>query len=355
MSKITPELAQKKKGGIKNVSLLITIVLFVVLFIVGSLVYDRFCSLSTILNLLNDNAYLIVVSIGVTFVLLTGGIDISVASTLAFTCVFSAFLLRAGWSAGVVIPLVLLIGALVGAGMGALIHYFDIQPFIITLAGQFLMRGMCAVISTESIPITNEFYGNMALANKITWAKDQITFGFGDNKFTFTSGIHLQGRATLYYYVFIALLVLLVSFYVLKYTKFGRNIYAVGGNMQSATLMGLPVARTIVSVYTISGFCAALGGVIFSFYTQAGYSLQNMGMEMDAISSAVIGGTLLTGGVGTVIGTVFGVLIQGLIQTIVIYQNLNTWWTKVTIASLLCVFIVIQRLLAIRAEKLKAK
>ena len=128
-----------------------------------------------------------------------------------------------------------------------------------------------------------------------------------------------------------------------------------GGGEQSAVLMGLPVARTKISVYAISGFCAALAGVVFSFYTLAGYSLQNMGLELDAISSAVIGGTLLTGGVGTVIGTMFGVLIQGVIQTIVTYQNLNTWWTKVTIAALLCVFIVIQRIIAIRAEKLKNK
>ncbi len=187
------------------------------------------------------------------------------------------------------------------------------------------------MISTESIPISDGFYKSMALG--------KVAFG----------------KAKLYYYVFIALAVVALAYYVLKYTKFGRGVYAVGGGEQSAVLMGLPVARTKISVYAISGFCAALAGVVFSFYTLAGYSLQNMGLELDAISSAVIGGTLLTGGVGTVIGTMFGVLIQGVIQTIVTYQNLNTWWTKVTIAALLCVFIVIQRIIAIRAEKLKNK
>ena len=142
---------------------------------------------------------------------------------------------------------------------------------------------------------------------------------------------------------------------MLKYTKFGRSVYALGGNEQSAVLMGLPVARTKIAVYAISSFCAALAGVVFSFYTLAGYSLQNMGLELDAISSAVIGGTLLTGGVGSIIGTAIGVLIQGIIQTIVIYQNLNTWWTKVTIAALLCIFIVIQRIISIRAEKAKGR
>lgn len=320
-----------KEAGMKNISLLITVVLFIALFVAGSLRYDNFFSFSTFLNLFNDNAYLIIVSIGMTFVLITGGIDISVASTLAFTCVFSAFLLEREVSPAVVIPLVLVIGLAFGLLQGYLIQSFSLQPFIVTLAGQFFMRGLCAVISTESIPISNDFY--------ITMALQKISFG----------------RAKLYYYVLIALIVLALAFYVLKFTRFGRGVYAVGGNEQSATLMGLPVARTKMAVYGISGFCAALAGVVFSFYTLAGYSLQNMGLELDAISSAVIGGTLLSGGVGSVIGTTFGVLIQGVIQTIVTYQNLNTWWTKVTIALLLCVFIVIQRIIAIRSEKAKAK
>ena len=320
---------KKRTFRIKNISLAIATVLFLVLFGAGSVAYDNFFSFSTFFNLFNDNAYLMIASIGVTFVLLTGGIDISIASTIAFTCVFSAFLLRLGWTPLIVIPLVLLIGLAFGALMGYMIHYFKLQPFIVTLAGQFFMRGMCAVISTESIPISDEFYKTMALT-KVTL---------------------LGGR--IYFYVFIAIVVLLVSLFVLKFTRFGRTVYAVGGNEQSAILMGLPVARTKVAVYAISSFCAALAGVVFSFYTLAGYSLQNMGLELDAISSSVIGGTLLTGGVGNVIGTTVGVLIQGVIQTIVTYQNLNTWWTKVTIAALLCIFIVIQRVIAIRAEKAK--
>lgn len=321
----------KKRLKINNVSLVITFVLFIALFIFGSVSYDRFLSLSTFFNLFNDNAYLIIASIGVTFVLLTGGIDISIASTIAFTCVLSAFLLQKGAPAFVVIPLVLLIGAAIGFGMGYIIHYFKLQPFIVTLAGQFLMRGLCVVISTESISISNDFYKKMALSKLVI------------------------GKGKIYSYVFIALVVILAAYYILKFTKFGRSIYALGGNEQSAILMGLPVARTKIAVYAISSFCAALAGVVFSFYTLAGYSLQNMGLELDAISSAVIGGTLLTGGVGTVIGTTIGVLIQGIIQTIVTYENLNTWWTKVTIAALLCVFIVIQRIISIRAEKLKGK
>jgi len=320
-------MTKKIKININNISLVITAVLFLALFTFGSVSYERFLSLSTFLNLFNDNAYLIIAAIGVTFVLLTGGIDISIASTIAFTCVFSAYLLRLGIPEYVVIPLVLLIGLLFGMGMGYMIHTFHLQPFIVTLAGQFFMRGLCSVISTESIPISNEFYKKMALS--------KIKLGSGK----------------VYYYVFMALIIIIVAVYVLKFTKFGRSIYAIGGNEQSSVLMGLPVKRTKIAVYAISSFCAALAGVVFSFYTLAGYSLQNIGLELDAISSAVIGGTLLTGGVGSVIGTTVGVLIQGVIQTIVTYQNLNTWWTKVTIAALLCIFIVIQRIISIRTEK----
>ncbi|MDF2907822.1 MAG: inner-rane translocator [Herbinix sp.] len=317
------------KLQINNISLLITAFLFVALFSFGSLSYEQFFSLSTLLNLFNDNAYLIIAAVGVTFVLLTGGIDISIASTIAFTCVFSAYLLQKGVPEYIVIPIVLLIGLTLGAAMGYMIQEYKLQPFIVTLAGQFFMRGLCSVISTQSIPISNEFYKQIAL-NKIK-----------------------LGSGKLYYYVFIAFLIIFVSVYVLKYTKFGRCVYAIGGNEQSAILMGLPVKRTKIAVYTISSLCAALAGVVFSFYTLAGYSLQNIGLELDAISSAVIGGTLLSGGIGSVIGTTVGVLILGIIQTIVTYQNLNTWWTKVAIAALLCVFIVIQRVISRRTEKTK--
>lgn len=328
----------KKKFQINNVSLLITVVLFVLMFAFGSVKYDNFFSISTFLNLFNDNAYLMIAGIGVTFVLITGGIDISISSTIAFTGVFSAYLLQKGVPSFIVITLVLLIGILIGAAQGALIHYFNMQPFIVTLAGQFLMRGLCVVISEASIPITDPFFKFMSLG--------KVVIKLGGSK---------AASGKLYYYVFILFAVLLVSVYVLKFTKFGRSIYALGGNETSAELMGLNVARTKIGAYAISSFCAALGGVVFSFYTLAGYGLQNMGMELDALSSAVIGGTLLTGGVGTVVGTTIGAMIQGIIQTIVTYQNLNTWWTKVTIAGLLCFFIVIQRIIAIRAEKMKGK
>lgn len=321
----------KKVIQVNNISLVITILLFLSLSSFGAIKYDNFLSLSTFLNLINDNAYLIIAAVGVTFVLLTGGIDISVASTIAFTGMLTAFLLEKGVPVGIVLVIVLTIGTILGIAMGAIIHYFDLQPFIVTLAGQFLMRGLCVVISKESIPIANPVFLQMAM---------------GKIKF---------GKGKLYFYSLIAVSLVAGAYYILKYAKIGRSIYALGGGEQSAILMGLPVAKTKITVYGVSSFCAALGGIVFSFYTMAASPLQNMGLELDAISAAVIGGTLLSGGVGTVIGTVFGVLIQGVIQQIVIFQNLNTWWTKVTIAGLLCVFIIIQRAISVFADKAKGK
>lgn len=217
--------------------------------------------------------------------------------------------------------------------MGFLIEKFKLQSFIVTLAGLFFLRGMCAVVSKESIPIENEFYRSVAQA--------KISFG----------SVRSYGKVNIYLYGFVAIAVVIVALYILRYSKFGRSVYAVGGSEQSARLMGLPVSRVKILVFAISGFCAALGGVLFSFYTLAGYALQNLGLELDAISSAVIGGTMLSGGVGSVVGTAFGVLIQGTIQTIVTLLNLNAWWTKVTIAVLLCIFVILQRIIAIRDDK----
>lgn len=321
-----------RRLSVKSISLIITSLLFTVLLLGGGLAYERFLTFTTVFNLFNDNAYLIIVSVGITFVLLTGGIDISVGSTVAFTCVFSAYLLRAGWPAHAVIPLLLTIGITAGAGMGYLIHVFKLQPFIVTLAGQFFFRGLCSVISTESIPIADGFYKALNIGKII-----------------------VAPRQNIYFYVSIALVVLAAAHYVLGYTRFGRTVYAIGGNEQSAGLMGLPVKRTKILAYAVSSACAVLGGVVFSFYTLAGYSLQNPGLELEAISSAVIGGTLLSGGSGTVIGSTIGVLIQGVIQKIVTFQNLNSWWGKVTIAALLCLFIVLQRVIVIRSDKLKRR
>ena len=257
----------------------------------------------------------------------------SVGAVLALTCMVLAWLLaNTGISVFAAIALVLLMGTAFGAIQGYLIAKFDLQPFIITLAGMLFCRGMTAVISRETINITNPTFVAMA-----------------DFRLSVGAGFVSMG-------VIIAIIALIVAAVVLGFTRFGRNIYALGGSESSASLMGLPVFRTKVSVYTISGFCSALGGIAYALMMLTGYNLHGMGMEMDAIASSVIGGTLLTGGVGFIPGALFGVLIQGVILTFISFQGtLSAWWTKIVVGALLCVFIIMQAFITEHKSKLTAK
>ena len=312
----------------KFMPIIITLLLLTVLFVFGSVKYTGFFSLQNFLNLFIDNAFLLITAVGMTFVLITGGIDISVGSMIAFTCMLSADLLQKGWNAGMVIVLVLFFGCLFGMAMGVLVTKFKMEPFIVTLAGMFLARGLCYVVSIDTIIINNPFYVAMSQA--------RIPIGVGFISWS----------------VVIALMILALAFFILHYTKFGRAVYAIGGNEQSARLMGLPVDRTKILVYTLNGFCSALSGVVFSFYMLSGYGLHTVGLEMDAIAAAVIGGTLLTGGVGYVIGTLLGVLTQGAIQMLIMFEGtLSSWWTKIAVAALLCLFILIQRIFSLVKNK----
>jgi simple sugar transport system permease protein len=311
----------------RHIPVLATLALLLLMYGGGVSQYGAaFSDSQILLNVFIDNAFLLVVAVGMTFVILTGGIDLSVGAAVALTTMLVAEMLRMGWPPAVVLPLVLVLGTLFGSSMGAIIHYFDIEPFIVTLAGMFLCRGLCYVIATESIPIHNEFWTSVS-----------------DYKLRF-GGFHISIG------VVVAAIVVLVAAYVLAYTRFGRNVYALGGNQQSALLMGLPVGRTKIGVYAVSGFCSALGGLLLSFYMLSGYGQHAQGMELDAIAAVVIGGTVLTGGSGFVFGTVLGVLVLGLIQTLITFQgNLSSWWTKIFIGVLLFAFIVLQRAVGKRA------
>lgn len=317
----------------KYLALLITSTLFLILFGAGSLMFDGFFTVQVFMNLFIDNAFLIVIAIGMTLVIITGGIDLSVGAVMALTCMISASMVQNHhMSAIVVIPTVLLVGAAFGFGMGCFIHYLKLQPFIVTLTGMFLARGLTFMISTDTIQITDKFYTKVA-----------------DLRIPFIGGSEITIN------VIIALVVLIIYLYIAHFTKLGRNIYAIGGNEQSARLMGLPVARTKILVYTMNGICSAIAGIIFSFSVLSGYGLHGLGIEMDAIASAVIGGTLLTGGVGLVAGSVVGVITQGVIQTLIMFQGtLSSWWTRIVIAGMLCVFIIIQRILTIKSSSTKS-
>jgi galactofuranose transport system permease protein len=306
----------------RYLSPLASLVLFVVMFTVVVTRFDFASPSQVFLNLLVDNAYLIVLAVGMTFVLLTGGIDLSVGSVVALSTVIVATTLRAGWPTPLALALVLIVGPLLGLLMGLVIEYFDVQPFIVTLAGMFLARGLCYVISVDTLPID-----------------DPVMRAIGLNY------VYLYEDKFIRWTVVIALVVVVIAMYTLHQTRFGRTVYAVGGNRQSAQLMGLNASRARVGVYAISGFCAALGGLLLAMQKLSGYSLNGIGLELDAIAAAVIGGVLLSGGIGFVLGSVVGVLVLGTIQTFVTAANLDSYWTRIMTGVLLLIFVLVQRVL----------
>jgi simple sugar transport system permease protein len=314
----------------KNIPILSTLLVFILLYLSGVFAYNGFFSLRVFINLFIDNAFVGIIAVGMTFVIISGGIDLSVGSLVAFTGVLSANLLsRTEISPLMVILICLFCGAALGFIMGTLIHTLEMPPFLVTLVGMFLARGLSFVISLDSVPIRNELF--------LAISKASVPLG---------NGIRLPAYAITF------IVIALLGAYILHYTRFGRNIYAIGDNEKSALLMGLPVGRTKILIYTINSTICALGGLVYSLYTLAGYPLAGTGLELDVITAVVIGGTLLTGGVGYMEGTVIGVMILGLIQTIITFQgNLSTWWTKVFIGILLCVFILLQRYLSARKIK----
>jgi len=303
-----------------------TVVVLGLMLAIGGTRYENFLSGRVISNLFINNSFLIVLAVGMTFVIITGGIDLSVGAVVALSGILGASLFQSGQPAWVVIPVMIAVGTVIGLVVGVMIHVFEVQPFIATLAAMFLARGLSYVVSLSSIPIVDP---------TIVWLS--------------STRIPLGESWVLTPSMIIALVVVAIGFYVLHHTQFGRTVYAIGGGEHSAMLMGLPVARTKVLVYVISGSCAGLAGLLFSIFSRSGYSLTGVGMELDAIAAVVIGGTILTGGSGFIIGSIAGVLVLGLIQTIITFEGtLSSWWTRIVIGALLLAFVILQRVLVIR-------
>ncbi len=301
--------------------LLTTITVFILAFLIGGWLYPAMKNPQVFFNLFINGGSLLLVSIGMTLVILTKGIDLSVGGVIALTSAASAALLRAGVSPFVVMPLMVIMGVVFGSTLGCIIQFLKVQPFIATLMGLFFARGMAYIISLESVTIRDSFYKSLAL-----------------------TPLHLPlVDAYVYIPTLVGPFMLLVAIYLTYFTRFGRTIYAIGNNEQSALLMGLPVARTKIAVYAFSGLCSALAGIVFSISLLAGYGQFATGMELDAIASVVIGGTALSGGVGGVIGVPFGVLINQTIVSILQFNGtLSSWWTRIGVGALTLIFIGIQ-------------
>ena len=306
----------------RYIPLVATACVLVALFAAASILYEGFGSLRVLTNLFSDNAVLGVIAVGMTFVILSGGIDLSVGSVTAFTTVLVATLIgKHAMHPLAAIAIALLIGTLFGWGQGGLIERYELPAFLVTLGGMFFARGMAFVVTMQSAGIAHPFYSRV----------QELAVPVGQ-------------RASLSAVAIIFLLVIVAGLFVAHLTVFGRNIYALGGNSESARLMGLPVARTRAAVYAASGFCSALAGVVATLYTGSGNPAMGVGLELDAIAAVVIGGTLLTGGVGFVAGTLLGVLIFGTIQSALIFDGrLNSWWLRIAVGTLLLAFILLQR------------
>ena len=330
-----------------TVMLLITIVLFIGMYAGGCAMYASkdFGKLQNFLNVLINNAGLLIAACGITCVMLAGGIDISVGSVVAMTCMFMAVgLSQWGLPSGVLIVLILIIGVVFGLAQGFCVAYLEIQPFIVTMAGLFFARGMTAIISKEQVSVPmDSWFGQLS--------QIKINMPFQIGAYLNKKGVLMVPYVRLT--VVVALAMVVITFLMLRYTKFGRSLYAVGGNQQSATLMGLNVRKTKMMSHVLCSLYATLGGLCFCLNTMCGTPTQAAGLEMDAISSAVIGGTLLTGGVGNVVGTLFGVMINGTISSLVKFNGkLVASWSNIITAVLLCFFILLQAVFAkVKASK----
>ena len=310
---------------------LIAFAVFVLIYFIGGRLYPAMQKPQVFFNLFINDGSLLLVSIGMTLVILTGGIDLSVGGVIALVSTASAALLRSGVSPYIVMPLMIVMGIALGALMGWIIQVLKVQPFIATLMGLFFARGMAYIISLTSVTIKDAVYMKLALTPVY---------------------IPFIPKAYVYPATLVGPIMLLVAIYLIFFTRFGRTIYAIGSNEQSALLMGLPVPRTKILVYAFSGFCSALGGIVFSISLLAGYGQFATGMELDSIAAVVIGGTALTGGVGNVIGTLFGVLIHGTIVSILQFNGtLSSWWTRIGVGILTLVAIGVQSVVYIRRKR----
>jgi simple sugar transport system permease protein len=306
----------------KYVPLLATIGVFLAVFVAGGIQYRDFFTLVVFANLFKNSSFVGLCAVGMTFVIISGGIDLSVGAMVAFASTLIAWLTGMhGVPAYLAIGLVLLIGVVFGLAQGSMIQLFKAPAFIVTLAGMFLLRGLGFVINLASVPV-----------------EDPVLVAL--NGFSVPLGFD----AYLSFGACVLIVAVIVSAIVLGRTKFGRNVYAVGGSEQSVLLMGIPLVRMKLAIYAVSGFFSALAGIVFAVDLTAGDPSAAVGLELDAIAAVVIGGTLLTGGFGFVMGSLVGVLIQQIIQTILAYQgNLNAAWTRIVVGALLLVFILLQR------------
>lgn len=323
-----------------------TLGIFALLYLFGALLYGGkgFTTLRTFVLLFSDNAYIGISAVGMTMVLITGGIDLSVAAVASLTGMIIAYGTTVmGLDPIVCIAFALFVGVGLGLLMGACIQYLNVPPFITTLTGMFLARGVTSLISRESISIKNDLISTLAgFKFYLKWPNEAGEW------------VKIKPVASIDLNTIVFILMIIIGAIILQKTRFGRNVYAIGGNEQSAKLMGLPVARTKVLVYGFNGLCSVLAGVSYALYVKSGWNLALQGAELDVISCCVIGGVMLSGGVGYMQGTMLGVLLKATIPAIITFNgSMNSWWAKIFTGLLLLLFIVIQRAVVASSAKVR--
>lgn len=329
-------LSQVRRIATTNPSALPTVAavaIFVAMIVYGETAYGRIVQFSTLSNLLINNTHLIVLAVAMTFVIITGGIDLSVGSIIAFSSVAGVMLSNAGWHPIAVLVVMIGAGSLFGLVSGILVRYFDVQPFIATLAMMFLGRGLASLLSTVPERLADD--------SPLRWIGEKIKIIDGPkvNDLVITPA------------VLIVVLVVIVSYFVLHRTRTGRTVYAIGGSESSALLMGLQVQRTKVSVYVISGTLSGLAAVLYTSRLGTAQNITGIGWELDAIAAAVIGGTVLTGAYGYVLGSVIGALVLGLMNVLITRDGgIKPEMTTIITGGILLIFVLLQRAVTRKKE-----
>lgn len=333
--------------GISDTNLLLTITISVFFIMYACAVIflgSGFLKPQTFFNILNENAALIILSCGMSIVMITGGIDISVGSVTALVCMTCA--VHLDFHGGSIITSMLIalgIGVAYGLVQGFLVAYLDIQPFIVSLAGLFFGKGMTTIVNATQFNVENEAFQALKMTRIYVPGMGSV------NK----AGNYIPAYVEIG--VIVALVIVILLFLILRWTKLGRNFYAVGGNQQSANMLGINVKKTKFLAHMLCSVLAGIGGFVYFMHVGSGSPSHAAGAEMNAIASSIIGGTLLTGGVGNIIGTFFGVLSLSTIKNIVSSLGLDeAWWINITVAAMICIFLVIQSIVLMRKNN-KAK
>ncbi|EOD01778.1 ribose ABC transporter permease [Caldisalinibacter kiritimatiensis] len=288
--------------------------------IIISILNPRFLTLSNILNVLRQTSINSIIAAGMTFVILTGGIDLSVGSVLAFSGAICASLIASGVNVIIAILIALIVGMAIGALSGTIISKGKIQPFIATLAFMTIVRG-AALVFTDGRPISIGY--------------DKAAEIFSNIGAGYFLGIPVP--------IYIMIIVFAISYYILKHTRLGRYVYAIGGNEESSKLSGINTDRVKVYVYAISGLFAAIAGIIMTSRLSSAQPTAGTGYELDAIAAVVLGGTSLTGGVGSVLGTIIGALIIGVLNNALNLMNVSSYYQMMVKGAVILMAVLLDR------------